>query len=150
MPIGRKEMHMANIDTEVKKVVEKIIKGGTEVTLIDSLVVISEMYIHLDDSNYYPMNDSWYRKNFGETLFIDTMEYVKKLQLEFRTELAHEHNLLETFRIYTALSLLKCKVIRVSKSSKNYENVKIARAFTKVGDCVEELPSSLFKPLKLI
>ena len=142
---------MGKIDTDVEKAVEKIVRGGTEDSFIDSLGVIYEIYDSLADSNKIIVPEDavgWYKKNYGESVFTETKEYVERLRLRLRTELARKHSILETFRIYTALSFLKCKLIRVSKSSDNYKNVRIARAFTKVATCGEDLPYSLFEALK--
>lgn len=142
---------MGKIDTEIEKVVEKIVRGGTEVSFIDSLGVINEIYDNLADSNKIIIPEDsvgWYRKNYGESLFTETKEYVERLRLRLRMELARRHSMLETFRIYTALSLLKCKLIRVSKGADNYRNVRVARAFSKVATSVEDLPYSLFEALK--
>ncbi len=141
---------MSNIDTEVKGAVDKIIYGDEEIlAVIDLFVVINEYCCNAavkSPEDYF--NVSYCKKIFGESIITHTQEFVDSLRNSLRKELSLKHSLLETLKIYLALTNLNTCLIRVSKASENYENVRIVRAFLKMD--TNNFPYCLFKPMALM
>lgn len=136
-----------SLDTEVKRVVERIMYGGEKILpVIDLFVLINDYCDQAEEKALEDyVNVSYCKKVFGESIITHTREYVDSLRSSLRKELACKHSLLETFKIYLALSNLNTSLIRVSKASENYENVRIVKAFLKMD--TNNFPYCLFKPL---
>ena len=141
---------MSKVDTDIRGAIKKIVYGGLESETIDLLVPVYEMYSEKESKDHYLVADDLtrYIKIFGESIFTDTKGYVEALRFDLRKELATKHSLLETLRIYVALNNLGCRLIRVSKTSENYENVRVIKEFANMDG--SNLPYSLFRPMSLL
>ena len=141
---------MSKLDTEVKGAVEKITYGDEKILPVIDLFVLINDYCDQaagkSPEDYF--NVSYCKKIFGESIITHTQEFVDSLRNSLRKELSLKHSLLETLKIYLALTNLNTCLIRVSKASENYENVRIVRALLKMD--LTNFPYCLFKPLSLI
>ena len=135
---------------QVGKIVEKVVTGKMECSALEKLTAFSEFSKNDASAEEFFGEESFkYAKTFGKEALANPVDFVQRLRIALRCELARRHNLIETFRVFEALKALKMSVIRVSKGALNYDNVKIVRRFSKVATS-EDARRELLEALCLI
>ncbi len=137
---------MLKLDMEIGSTVKKI-TGGKDIKVLDYL---GSLFDILDNPEAISEEKDLITKLYGKTALSQPEEYVAALKFRLRQELARKHNILETFRIYEALKFLDCRLIRVSKTSPNYDNVRIARKLSNLESGLVDFPFFLFDVLEMI